>query len=110
MTVFFLRKQGFSIVFKAFHPSRPVFGHGAAGFGPESRPVEIAMPLQRPQFFKADFSDGEIQKKAVYKTIMPIKANPPHFIVIVTRVWPELTIIFRWFILGPTSHSYDGTI
>lgn len=68
------------------------------------------MPLQRPQFFEADLSDGEIQKSAVDKTIMPIQAHPPHFVVIVARVWPELAVIFRRPILGPTRHAYRGTI
>ena len=47
------------VVFEISHPVRPVFGHGAAGDGPDVSRVESAMPLEPPQFLQADLVRGD---------------------------------------------------
>jgi len=47
---------------------------GAAGYGPGAASIELAMPLQCPQLFEVDFSDGQIQEEAVDVARVPINA------------------------------------
>jgi hypothetical protein len=47
--------RAFSVVLETPHPSRPVGWLDVAGFGPGACRVELAMPLQCPQLFEADF-------------------------------------------------------
>ena len=55
-----------SVIFKVSHPLGPVFRLDAAGFCPFVCRVELAIPLQCPQFFESNFSNRPIQGKAVY--------------------------------------------
>ena len=68
------------IVFEISHPLRPVFRLGAPGFGPKSCRVEFAMPLQRPQLFKAYFPHRWIHKETHHVPIVSIHTETPHLI------------------------------
>lgn len=68
-----------SVILKASHPFRPVFGVDAAGLGPDVGRAELAMPPECPQFLKPDLPDRTaIQKKAVYIAVMPVDADQTH--------------------------------
>ena len=70
----------FSVVFKPSHPLRPVAWLDKTGCSPDTCCVEVAMPLQRPQFFKTDLSDGGIHKGAVHKSVVSVDVKAGHTI------------------------------
>lgn len=64
-----------SVVFEMSHPFGPIFRLHAAGLGPGTGGVELAMPLQGPQFLEADLSRGPIHEETVYRAIMPVDTD-----------------------------------
>jgi hypothetical protein len=62
------------IVFEVSHPIRPVPAHmRSLVYG-----VDAAIPLELPQLLEPDFSDGVIQKSAVYVPVVPVDAKGIH--------------------------------
>ena len=100
------------IVLEVSHPLGPVFGLGVAGSGPGACRVELAMPLQPPQFFETYFSQRRIQKKTVHVPIVSIHAETLYFIGASARS-PHIgaiPIICRRLIRGQWSSTGYGTV
>lgn len=82
--------QLFSVVLEMPHPFGPIFRLHAAGLGPTIRRVELAMPLQGPQFLESDLPNRPIQEQAVYATIVAVDAHGFHEQSVSIVVWRRL--------------------
>lgn len=91
----------FSVIRILSHPFRPVFRPHAAGSGPAVGCVELAVPLQRPQFLKSNLSHRPVHKKPVYPAVMSVDAERRHTVPGAAYS----TLIWRWGI-GVTWRRY----
>jgi len=64
----------------ASHPFRPVVRLDTTGYGPGIVNVIVFMPFKCPQLFKINFPDRPIQESAIYRCVVPVKTDTPHFI------------------------------
>ena len=69
-----------SVVSHGFHPIRPVVLLDTAGHGPGTMNVIVLMPFECPQLFEIDFPDRPIQESTIYRCVVPVKTDTPHFI------------------------------
>ena len=88
------------------HPLGPHGAIGISALGPGAIGIEVAMPLEGPQFFQADCADRPIQEGEVNPTVVAVDAEMPHFVGD-TLVAPAEVVNFRRrcvFSAGPGIH------
>ena len=63
------------IVFKSSHPWGPVGRLNAAGCGPDTLNIEVAVPIERPKLLQIYLPHIKIQKDGIYGALVPVDAN-----------------------------------
>lgn len=100
-----------SVVFESLHPGGPVLGAGAAGLGPRTGGVELAVPFQGPELLEPDGSDRPVEEEGVHAAVVTIHAEAPHLVdVPADQPLGGLAVVIRRLIDVPGRRAADEAV